>query len=168
MGVDLDRLASGCASISRRSWSGIEVCVRALPALQFAESRRAASSRVDPSLTGKARDFAFAHEHGVEMIALCVYDADGSPLLSRESITQLDAESLVSLRDLVLREQAEAHGMDADVSETMKALESDTHRTLDRAAALHAVGLQAYYGAPACSLTDWQVTIYLHLIRKED
>jgi hypothetical protein len=119
---------------------------------------------------GKARDASLRHEEAVELVVrstLTVNDAgEECPMLTMDEARNLDAETLHDLCGLVASEQDAAHGamcVDADV---IAAVEKD--RSLNRARALHAVGLAAYYGGAARDLTDWQVVIYLHLIRKDD
>jgi hypothetical protein len=174
-GVDLDRLAAGCSSMSWRAWDafpGVVVGVRAMSSDAWAEAMRVAADRVPSSLSGPARKTAVGHERAIESVVRSTFVRDESggvvPMLTDEVAREMSADALLSLHAMVCNEQDESHGRDVSYDDLVRAIDSDIRSTFERAKAIHATGLSAYYGAAARTLTDWQVSIYLHLIRRDD
>ncbi len=174
-GIDLDRLAAGCASISWHPWRafpGAIVGVRALTSVEWADAMRAARERVPESVRGPARQVAVRHEESIETVVRCTSMRDDTgalvSMLTHDDARELDAEALFELVTLAVHEQDAAHGADVIPDDLKKAVESDPRHNLERARAVHAAGLHGYYGEPARMLTDWQVLIFLHLVRRDD
>ncbi len=173
-GVDLDRLAAGCASISWHPWTafpGVTVGVRAMSTIEWADCTRESNERVPASLRGPARDVATRHEHVIEVVTRTVVlrnDEQAHTSLTHDDARSLDADALTELYRLAVHEQDAAHGIHVADSDVTRALNADPRRSMDRARAFHACGLQAYYGTHARALTDWQVIMFLHLVQKDD
>lgn len=173
-GVDLDRLAAGCASVSWHPWSafpGVTVGVRAMSLIEWADCVRESNERVSSDLRGPVRDVASRHEHVVEVVArtAVMREESGAHVpLTHEDARMLDADALLELYRLAVHEQDAAHGIHAVDDEVTKALDADPRRSMDRARAFHACGLHAYYGTPARALTDWQVIMFLHLVKRDE